>query len=101
MSGEFLELIFREDPTLRRRVTESITRTIQRSFVEDGSQITGDETRRRFRIVEGLIRELRSEHQWPFPRILDALPTALRCRLDRVEWDPTKQRLIWTPPTVV
>lgn len=99
MAGEFFEILARGDKALMRRVLESVQRTIQASFQQDMAKPTHAEVARRFRIVENLFRELRSEHGWAIERVLGSLPVALRCKLDGVDWDPTKQRMIWAPPS--
>lgn len=85
------------DATQFRRVTARITKTIEGSFIEDRSRITGREVRRRFTICERWFRALRSEHGWSVPRILDNLPRILRADLDGAPFDPTAERLIWSP----
>lgn len=97
MAGELLELMFTGDPQLRVRVLTCVQNTIIESFKQDRSRVTQDEIRRRFKILETTIRELRREHEWAWTRILDALPIALRSKLDGVWWDPTKQRAVWMP----
>lgn len=94
--GAFLE-IYKMEPAMRQRAMQAVVTTIEGSFIADKSRPTQDETRRRFRIVEQWIRELRCEHGWAFVRIFDALPTALRSKLDGIPWDPTAQRETWAP----
>ena len=96
MAGELLELVVGHDKALRARVTMRVYQVIQKSFAADGSRVTQAEVTRRFRILETAMRELRAEHGWAFARILDAMPTILRCKLDGATWDPTEQRSMWT-----
>lgn len=96
MAGELLELLVADDPKLKQRVTARVVKVISDSFAEDKSRVTQSETSRRFRIIERLMRELRSEHGWAWVRILDALPYALRCTLDRKPWDPMLHRTSWS-----
>jgi phage terminase large subunit len=97
MAGEFVEMMFSEDKQLQFKVLRRVQDVIAQSFQQDKSRVTQLEVRRRFQIVETLIRELRSDMGWAYERILDALPIALRCRLDGAPWDPTHQRNVWSP----
>lgn len=97
MAGELLELVVGTDPHLKARVIARVEATIIDSFRQDGSRRTMNEIKRRFSLLETSMRELRAEHHWAWTRILDALPTILRCKLDGVWWDPTKQRGLWSP----
>jgi hypothetical protein len=99
MAGELLELVIGEDPKLRAKVTARVYEVIAASFREDKSRATQSEAKRRFHIIEKLIRELRSDHGWAFERILDALPIALRSRLDGIWWDPATARNVWAGRT--
>lgn len=96
MAGELLELVTSNDPLLRSRITARVQRVIADSFVADKSRVTESEAKRRFRIVEMLIRDLRSDHGWAFERILDAMPLALRCKLDGAPWTPDLTRNTWS-----
>lgn len=96
MSGELLELVTGPDRTLHAKVLHCIHSTIANSFKEDGSRVTQSEAARRFNIIIKLVRELRSEHSWAFTRIMDALPIALRSKLDGTWWDPNLARNTWS-----
>lgn len=95
MSGELLELVTSNDPNLRKRIAARIYKVIAESFAHDKSRMTKSEAARRFKIVETLVRELRAEHGWSFERILDTVPTALRCKLDGIPWAPDLSRNAW------
>lgn len=101
MAGELLEAMRSEDggvdADMRARVTNRFMRTIERSFEDDKSRVTGSEVRRRFRICERWFRELRAEHGWSTSRILDNLSRILRADLDGAPFDPSTERMIWTP----
>lgn len=97
MAGELLELITSQDPHLRVKLTMRIQQTIADSFRHDKARMTADETRRRFKIIEVLLRELRADHGWAWTRIMDVMPHALRCKLDGMPWDPTEHRALWLP----
>lgn len=94
MAGELLELAIADEQT-RRRVAIGVFEAIRQSFLGEKERLTDTETRRRFKLCEQLVRELRADYGWAFTRIVDVLPTALRCKLDGVVWDPTKQRGMW------
>lgn len=95
MAGELLELITSHDPTLKQRVLTRVQQVIAESFRADKSRRTTSEVIRRFRIVESLIRELRHDYGWAFERILDAMPVALRSKLDGIPWAPDLTRNSW------
>ena len=69
---------------------------IARSFEVTGGQMTRHEVRRRYLICEKWLRALRSEG-WSVQRIQGALPQALEAELFGQTWDPTQERLVWTP----
>lgn len=96
MAGEMLELVIGNDRNLRAKVTSRIQLIIGQSFQQDKSRVTRSEVVRRFRIVELLFRELRSEHKWAFDRILDHMPQALRHKLDGTPWNPDFHRNAWS-----
>lgn len=95
MAGELLELVTAHDPHLRQRITLRVHQVIADSFAADKSRVTASEAKRRFQVVESLIRDLRAEYGWAFERILDAMPIALRCRLDGAPWAPDLRRNSW------
>jgi hypothetical protein len=94
MAGELLELVT-ADPRLRYRIAARVHQVISDSFAADKSRVTASEAKRRFGIVEQLIRELRADYGWAFERILDAMPIALRCKLDGAPWTPDLRRNSW------
>lgn len=97
MAGELLALLIGPDKALHGKVVQRIQSIIAASFQQDRSRITRSEVTRRFHIIEHLVRELRADHDWAFDRILDAMPTALRCQLDGMPWQPDLRRNTWTP----
>ena len=73
------------------RVVGSMADTIEESFAED--QVlrpvkTKDEITRRFKFCARWFITLRRDLNWSVPRILDALPRALRHELDGTPFDP-------------
>ena len=95
MASEFLSLV--DDRKQWARGMAAVQKTIGDSFAQDKSRQTDFEVRRRFKILEQVIRELRRDHGWTWARIWDALPTALRSKLDGIPWNPQTHRVIWTP----
>ncbi len=91
--GVFLDLVSADQ---LGQVTLAIERTIAESLRADGARVTGAEVRRRFKICERLIRELRGDLGWSLQRVLDHLPRYLRCELDGVPWAPEACGL-WVP----
>lgn len=96
MAGEMLEMMLEGDEAKLKMVVGRVTEIIQKSFIADGSRVTGDEVRRRFTMLEKLIRECREEYGWAYERILDVIPFALRSRLDGGVWDPQLHRNSWS-----
>lgn len=88
-------------------VTRSMTETIERSFAEDlvlRPVKTRNEVKRRFKICMMWFVRLRRDLNWSIPRILDALPRALRHELDGTPFDPEAEskRIGWAgnePPS--
>lgn len=93
MAGELIDII--RDKATHDRVLAAIQSTIVASLKRDKARATQSEVKRRFNILIELLRALRAEG-WAYPRICDALPTALRCKLDGVIWDPRLHRNSWT-----
>jgi len=89
----FAELV---EPHQLGRITNSLTRTIELSFVQDKSSMTQNEVRRRFEICIRLFKQLRGDHHWGVQRILDRIPEYLRCELDGKSWEPDS-RGMWLP----
>lgn len=73
------------------RVTRALILIIYQSFVEDGSRKTFAETQRRFDICIELFKMLRGDMHYSIERTLDTIPHALRCKLDRIPWEPSKR----------
>ena len=86
----------RVDRALYARVCNVFYQVIEKSFVEDRSRVTRDETVRRFRLLEQVFRELREE-AWSVERILFVLPKALRAKLDGAPFEPANESRIWAP----
>lgn len=97
MAGEMIQMLMSDDPQLQQKALHTIQTVIAKSFEEDKSRQTGAEIKRRFVIIEMLIRELRTDHGWAFQRIFDVLQVALRCKLDGIPWQPNSHRTLWTP----
>lgn len=96
MAGELATLI--TDPIALAKLQRGVIAAVERSFIEDKSRVTQDETRRRFNFCVSIFRELRNApFLWSVDRIVDSLGPALRHKLDNTPWDPTNARTIWTP----
>lgn len=93
MSRVFLDLVTQDQVG---RVALAIERAVAMSFAADGSRPTSDEVRRRFRLCEELVRQLRGDLGWGLQRVLDHLPRYLRCELDGISWQP-EARVVWVP----
>src|SRR6185369_9216368 len=90
MSGELVDLMKGEGTTAIAALARGIERAVQDSF-ENGSVMifrTGHEERRRVHLCVQIARELRNELKWSAQRIADALPRALRAKLDGLPFDP-------------
>jgi hypothetical protein len=93
MSRVFLDLVGKDQVG---RVALAIERAVASSFAADGARPTSDEIRRRFRICEQLVRQLRGDLGWGLQRALDHLGQYLRCELDGMSWRPDA-RMVWAP----
>ena len=93
MSRVFLDLVGQDEVA---RVALGIEHAVALSFAADRSRPTSDEVRRRFRICEELVRQLRGDLGWGLQRVVDHLPHYLRCELDGVPWKPDA-RVVWVP----
>jgi ribosomal protein S14 len=93
MLGEFSSLI--EDRQIST-VVLGFEKAIAKSFEDDKSTQTRSEVKRRFEICRRVFKELRGDKGWSVQRILDHLPTVLRCELDGQPWTPD-DRLVWMP----
>lgn len=93
MSRVFMDLVTKDQVG---RVALAIERAVASSFAADGARPTSDEVRRRFRICEALLRQLRGDLGWGLQRVIDHLPHYLRCELDGAPWRPDA-RVVWAP----
>ena len=80
------------------KVTLGIERAIAGSYIADCSTPTPWETKRRFDLCIAIFLELRGDLKWSRMRILDALPTYLRTKLDGGPYNPQAdaERGMWT-----
>lgn len=88
------------------RVTGSMADTIEESFAKDlvlRPVKTRDEISRRFKFCARWFVVLRRDMGWSVPRILDALPRALRHELDGTPFSPDAEaaRKGWVDETAV
>jgi len=88
MSTRLLEML---DLDSRKRATEAIANAIDRSFLADGSRQTHREITHRFNVCLGFVGIMRNDLGWSWSRIHDALPSALRCKLEGADWTPPKR----------
>jgi hypothetical protein len=93
--GELVKLATEE---WHGRTVFAIIEAIDQSFEND--QVirpvrTQSEIERRFEICIRWFVELRRELHWSIPRILDALPMALRSALDGIPFNPDEERAAW------
>jgi hypothetical protein len=93
MPATFLETLAHDQFAI---ATIGIERAIARSFEVDGGRMTDSEVRRRFLICQRLFQQLRGDLGWGLHRVIDHLPTYLRCELDGLPWEPDR-RACWMP----
>ncbi len=76
------------DPLAQARAVTAITAAIEVSFEQDQMRQTQNEIKDRFNHCLGLVGIMRNDLKWSWQRIEDELPKALRCKLDKVDWNP-------------
>ncbi len=93
--GELLKMVTQK--WLGRTVT-GMTEAIELSFLTDDvlrPVRTQNEIERRFKICIRWFVIMRRDLKWAVPRILDALPLALRVELDGGRYDPDEADKAW------
>lgn len=94
MAGQFKDLIVSGDVG---KVTLGIEDAITLSFITNPMrEMTKAEISRRFRVCSDIFMNLRRDFRWSVPKILDLLPTYLKCELDGVPYDPSTIRDSWS-----
>lgn len=96
-AGEEVWKEIAESNGLVKRMGDAYERAILGSFTLDGARMTQRELTRRTKIVTEHMCMLRRDMKWSFPRIMDELPRALRCVLDRIPYEPSRSRH-WQAP---
>jgi hypothetical protein len=92
-----------------KTVVDGFTETVGGSFIADKSSMTNAEVARRTEMCAEFFMQFRKDLGWATNRILDELPKALRCKLDGIPYEPSRQDkqtwgadngrdLIWLPP---
>jgi hypothetical protein len=82
------------------RVTRAFEVAIEQSLKTDRPRlqhITQAEVKHRFDLCLDTFKVLRGDKQWSLTRIIDNLPSMLRARLDRVDWEPDDRQTLWVP----
>ena len=71
-----------------------IETAVKKSFETGAVMVfqTRDEVRRRTRLCVDVARELRGDLGWSVARIADALPRALRAKLDGTTFEPEEEQ---------
>lgn len=77
-------------------VVTAIEASVLLSFTQDKSRATGSEVKRRIEICIALVKTLRGDLKWAVARIVDYLPTYLRCELDGISYSPSTSS-VWSP----
>jgi hypothetical protein len=99
---------FREEPAQLMKLIDDLEQTVGGSFLADGAAMTKSEIKHRLTICAEWVLVLRRDCGWSLPRIVDELPKALRCRLDGIDYTPTREHarswssenarnLVWLP----
>lgn len=82
---------FCDVPAQLRKVLDGITDVVGGSFLVDGSLSTRNEVKRRTEICAKWTLIFRRDLKWSIERCLDELPKALRCELDGIPYQPTRE----------
>lgn len=93
MAGE-IAAMKGESPDAMAKLARGIERAVKESF-ESGSIMvfqTQHEHRRRAQLCIAIAREIRNELGWSADRIADAMPRALRAKLDGTKFDPEQEQ---------
>jgi hypothetical protein len=98
MAGHYVHLCSSED---LGKVTKAFEEAIALSFTTNPMrEPTATEVRRRFGLCDKIFTVLRADLKWSLPKIIDALPTYLKCELDGVPYDPEQIGSSWSPAAV-
>lgn len=100
--SEFSKILFElvHEPRNRDKVVDAICAAVEASFV-DGSRRTRREEKRRASICIDWFEVLRGDLDWSCVKFCDALPSALRSKLDGTDFDPNVWGRAWAAPIPV
>lgn len=100
MAGQYAQLCSTDDIG---KVTKAFLGAIQLSFVTNpmpSGEVPRTEIARRFRVCDKIFTTLRGDLHWSVPKIIDLLPTYLKCELDGVPYNPETVGSAWNTDAV-
>lgn len=98
MAGHYVQLCHSDD---LGKVTGAFEESIALSFITNPMKNpTQAEIRRRFNLCDKIFSTLRGDLKWSVPKIVDVLPTYLKCELDGVPYSPEDVGASWSPEAV-
>lgn len=100
MAGQYAQLC---NTTDIGKVTKAFLGAIELSFVTNpmpSGEVPRTEISRRFRVCDKIFTMLRADLHWSVPKIIDLLPTYLKCELDGVPYNPETVGSSWSTDAV-
>lgn len=98
MAGQYVQLIHSDD---LGKVTRAFEDAIALSFITNPMKNpTQHEIKRRFNLCDKIFGTLRGDLKWSVPKIVDVLPTYLKCELDGVPYNPEDVGASWSAEAV-
>ena len=98
MAGHYVQLTHSDD---LGKVTRGFEDAIALSFITNPMKNpTQHEIKRRFKLCDKVFTLLRGDLHWSIPKILDVLPTYLKCELDGVPYNPEDVGASWSAAAV-
>lgn len=100
MAGQYAQLCTSNDVG---KVTNAFLSAIELSFVTNpmpSGVVSQNEVAHRFKLCDRIFMMLRGDLKWSIPKIVDILPTYLKCELDGVPYNPESVGSSWSPTAV-
>lgn len=100
MAGQYAKLCSSDDVG---KVTKAFVSSIELSFVTNpmpSGFVTDSEIAHRFKLCDRIFTNLRGDLKWSIPKIVDMLPTYLKCELDGVPYNPESVGSSWNPEVI-
>lgn len=93
-AGHYVQLCHSDDIG---KVTTAFEEAIALSFITNPMRgdVTHSEVKRRFNLCDKVFSILRADLNWSIPKIVDFLPTYLKCEIDGVPYSPESVTRGW------